>query len=169
MTIPVDLACPTPSAWPHRPSPHRSGARSGHAKRVQTALVAALLSVLTLILFAQEWITRRPKLWRGAASVFWPSPCSVLGWGLNGQLSVVQVVAFVHALLTGFRWETFLIDPGDLPSLELHRARPAVLGTRRLLRLAVPVRGLAGTDQRAAQRLGIRQIEVPQACTNGSG
>ena len=35
----------------------------------------------------------------------------MLGWGLNAQLSIVQVVAFLHALLEGFRWETFLIAP----------------------------------------------------------
>ena len=35
----------------------------------------------------------------------------VLGWGLNGQLSVVQVVAFLNSLLSGFQWETFLIAP----------------------------------------------------------
>jgi NosR/NirI family nitrite reductase transcriptional regulator len=70
-----------------------------------------MLTVLTLILFAQEWITRRPGCGAIGRLAFWPPRFLVLGMGLNGQLSVVQVVAFVHSLLTGFRWETFLIEP----------------------------------------------------------
>ena len=29
----------------------------------------------------------------------------------NAQLSVVNVLTFIHALLSGFRWELFLLDP----------------------------------------------------------
>lgn len=34
-----------------------------------------------------------------------------LGWYCLGQLSVVNVLTFVHALFEGFRWELFLSDP----------------------------------------------------------
>ncbi len=34
-----------------------------------------------------------------------------LGWYSLGQLSVVNVLTFVHALFEGFRWELFLSDP----------------------------------------------------------
>ncbi|MGO4908067.1 4Fe-4S binding protein [Pseudorhodobacter sp. W20_MBD10_FR17] len=80
-------------------------------KRLQTGVVVGMLAVLTLILFAHEWITRRPRLWRVGRIGFLTTTLFVLGWGLNGQLSVVQVVAFIHSLMNGFRWETFLIEP----------------------------------------------------------
>ena len=74
-------------------------------------LTGVMLTVLTLILFAEDGLARRPKLWRGLRLGFLAATFLVLGMGLNGQLSVVQVVAFLHSLLTGFRWETFLVEP----------------------------------------------------------
>jgi polyferredoxin len=34
-----------------------------------------------------------------------------IGWYALAQLSIVQVLTFAHAAMSGFRWETFLIDP----------------------------------------------------------
>jgi polyferredoxin len=34
-----------------------------------------------------------------------------LGWFAGAQLSVVNVLTFVHSLMTGFQWEFFLLDP----------------------------------------------------------
>ena len=34
-----------------------------------------------------------------------------IGWYALGQLSVVNVLTFVHALFQDFRWELFLSDP----------------------------------------------------------
>ena len=34
-----------------------------------------------------------------------------IGFVANAQLSVVNVITFLHALLSGFRWELFLVDP----------------------------------------------------------
>ncbi len=133
------------------------------AKRGETAVVAAMLGCLTLILFAQEWITRRPKLWRYGRMGFLATTLLVLGWGLNGQLSVVQVVAFVHSLLTGFRWETFLIEPvifllwGFVALGLLFWGRGVYCGW------LCPFGALQELLNNAAQRFGIRQIAVPQA------
>ena len=33
------------------------------------------------------------------------------GWIVGGQLSVVNVLTFSHALISEFRWEFFLVDP----------------------------------------------------------
>jgi NosR/NirI family nitrite reductase transcriptional regulator len=133
------------------------------AKRVETGIVIAMLGCLTLILFAQEWITRRSKLWRYGRMTFLATTLLVLGWGLNGQLSVVQVVAFVHSLLNGFRWETFLIEPvifllwGFVALGLLFWGRGVYCGW------LCPFGALQELLNNAAQRLGIRQIAVPQA------
>ena len=81
------------------------------AKKPQIAVVGAMLGVLGLILFGQEWLVRRAGLWRRVRLAYLFVTLLVLGWGLNAQLSIVQVVAFLHALLSGFRWETFLVAP----------------------------------------------------------
>jgi NosR/NirI family nitrite reductase transcriptional regulator len=133
------------------------------AKYAETGLVAAMLGVLTLILFAQDWITRRPRLWRGGRLAFLVSTLFVLGFGINGQLSVVQVIAFIHALLTGFRWETFLIDPvifmlwGFVALGLLFWGRGVYCGW------LCPFGALQELVNVMAQRAGIRQLAVPQA------
>ena len=122
-----------------------------------------MLTVLTLIRFAQERITRRPRLWRIGRLSFLASTFLVLGMGLNGQLSVVQVAAFVHALLTGFRRETFLIEPvicilrGFAALGMLFRGRGVYCGW------LSPFGALQELANAATQRLGVRQPAVPQA------
>ena len=120
------------------------------------------LGTLTLILFAQEWITRRPKLWRRLRLTYLVSTFVILGLLLNGQLSVVQVIAFLHSLLTGFHWETFLIEPvifilwGFVALGMLFWGRGVYCGW------LCPFGALQELLNVAAQKLGVKQIAVPQ-------
>jgi len=132
-------------------------------KRVQTGIVAAMLAILTLVLFAQEWITRRPRLWFISRAGFLTTTLVVLGWGLNGQLSVVQVVAFVHSLLTGFRWETFLIEPVIFLLWSFTALGMLFWGRGVYCGWLCPFGAAQELANLAARRLGVRQIAVPQA------
>ena len=133
------------------------------AKRPQIVIVTLMLTLLTLILFAQEWITRRPRLWRTGRLMFLGSTFLVLGMGLNGQLSVVQVVAFVHSLLTGFRWETFLIEPVIFILWGFTALGMLFWGRGVYCGWLCPFGALQELTNAAAQRLGVKQIAVPQA------
>ncbi len=132
-------------------------------KRVETGIVVAMLAVLTLILFAQEWITRRPKLWLLSRAGFLATTLFVLGWGLNGQLSVVQVIAFVHSLLTGFRWETFLIEPVIFLLWSFTALGMLFWGRGVYCGWLCPFGALQELLNLAARRLGVKQLAVPQA------
>lgn len=99
--LPPASAAGTPPAW----------VEAWERRRLEVAGVGAMLVVLTGILFFQERIVRRPRLWRVGRLAFLSVTLVWLGGVVGGQLSVVQVVAFVQSLLTGFRWETFLIEP----------------------------------------------------------
>jgi len=114
-------------------------------------------------LFLQEFIARRPKLWRWSRIAYLSVTLVWLGWIAGGQLSVVQVVAFLQALLSGFHWETFLIEPvifllwGFVALGLLFWGRGVYCGW------LCPFGALQELTNEAAQRLGVPQLQVPFA------
>ncbi|MFK5997631.1 MAG: 4Fe-4S binding protein, partial [Rhodobacterales bacterium] len=132
-------------------------------KHLAIGIVLAILAVQALALFAQESITRRPVLWRWGRIGFLTTTLLLLGWGLNGQLSVVQVVAFLHSLLTGFHWETFLIDPVIFLLWSFVAMGLLFWGRGVYCGWLCPFGALQELMNLAAVRLGVKQIVVPQA------
>ncbi|SFT38854.1 NosR/NirI family protein [Sedimentitalea nanhaiensis] len=132
-------------------------------KKVAVVTVAAMQVLLTLILLFQESLVRRPRLWRATRLTFLSVTLVWLGWVLNGQLSVVQVIAFLQSLLTGFHWETFLIEPiiftlwGGVALGLLFWGRGVFCGW------LCPFGALQELTNQLAQKLGVRQIAVPHA------
>jgi NosR/NirI family transcriptional regulator, nitrous oxide reductase regulator len=81
------------------------------ANTVLIAVTAIALAALTLIFFFQNWLVRRPTLYGWMRRGFLIFILVGLGWFANAQLSVVNVLTFANALLTGFNWEFFLSAP----------------------------------------------------------
>lgn len=132
-------------------------------KKLAIGIVAAMLGVLGLILLGQEWLVRRPKLWRRLRITYLLTTLLVLGWGLNGQLSVVQVMAFLNALLSGFQWETFLIAPVIFMLWSAVALGLLFWGRGVYCGWLCPFGALQELTNNLAVRLGVRQIAVPQA------
>jgi NosR/NirI family nitrite reductase transcriptional regulator len=162
MTIALPVTLPA-AFRQNPPEPEPLWVQVWQAKLPQAVLVGAMLVVLTGILFAQEWITARPRLWRRLRLGFLATSFLVLGMGLNGQLSVVQVVAFLNALLSGFRWETFLVEPVIFLLWGFAALGLLFWGRGVYCGWLCPFGALQELANAAAQRLGIRQIAVPQA------
>ena len=84
-----------------------------------------------------------------------------LGFIANAQLSIVNVLTFIHALLSGFRWELFLLDPlvfilwGFVAMSLLFWGRGVFCGW------LCPFGALQELINMVAQRLGVRQITIP--------
>ncbi|MFZ1468167.1 MAG: 4Fe-4S binding protein [Paracoccaceae bacterium] len=163
MTIALPYTLPSAYVLPPPPEAEPLWISAWKSKQPQIAIVALMLATLTLILFAQEWITRRPRLWRISRLSFLATTFFVLGMGLNGQLSVVQVVAFLHSLLTGFRWETFLIEPVIFILWGFTALGMLFWGRGVFCGWLCPFGALQELTNAAAQRLGVKQIAVPQA------
>ena len=163
MTVALPYSLPDAFRLAAPPEPEPLWKQAWQAKRPQIAIVGLMLTILTLILFAQEWITRRPRLWRIGRLTFLASTFLILGMGLNGQLSVVQTVAFIHSLLTGFRWETFLIEPVIFILWGFTALGMLFWGRGVYCGWLCPFGALQELANAAAQRLGVRQIAVPQA------
>ncbi|SFW28445.1 NosR/NirI family transcriptional regulator, nitrous oxide reductase regulator [Pseudomonas sp. NFACC04-2] len=82
-----------------------------YQKGVEISGLGAALLVLTAILFFQDSLARRPKLLHWVRRGYLLFTVVFLGGYGLAQLSVVNVLTFVHALFEGFRWELFLTDP----------------------------------------------------------
>lgn len=69
------------------------------------------LFVVTMVLMFQDILVQYPKLLHRLRHAFLVYTVVFIGWYALAQLSVVNVLTFVHAFMTDFRWETFLVDP----------------------------------------------------------
>ncbi|TAK47707.1 MAG: regulatory protein NosR [Xanthobacteraceae bacterium] len=75
------------------------------------AIVAVAIGVLTVIFFFQNVLVSRPRLNVWVRRLYLLFILVWLGWYANAQLSVVNVLTFTTALVTGFNWEYFLTAP----------------------------------------------------------
>ncbi|ABV94914.1 nitrous oxide reductase regulatory protein NosR [Dinoroseobacter shibae DFL 12 = DSM 16493] len=161
-TIPVDYSLPAAFLLPDAAPDTPLWQTVWQDKRPEIAGVATMLAVLTLILFAQESFVSRPRLYRAGRIAFLATTLVWLGWGINGQLSVVQIVAFLHSLLSGFRWETFLIDPVIFMLWSFVALGLLFWGRGVYCGWLCPFGALQELTNRAAQALRVPQIAVPQ-------
>ncbi len=67
-------------------------------------IVSLILAALTTILVFQDAVTRDRRRYRVIRPAFLGVTLLWIGWYAGGQLSVVNVLTFVHSLLTDFRW-----------------------------------------------------------------
>ncbi|GAB0058272.1 Ion-translocating oxidoreductase complex subunit G [Candidatus Magnetaquicoccaceae bacterium FCR-1] len=74
-------------------------------------VLAVSLIFLTMIFFFQELLVTHPRLVAWLRRGFLLFSVLFIGGYAQAQLSVVNVFTFLHALMGGFRWEFFLIDP----------------------------------------------------------
>ena len=82
-----------------------------YQKQFQIVVLGVGIAVLLFILFFQDWLVQKPKMMRWIRHAFLTYTLFFIGWYALGQLSIVNVLTFVNSLISGFKWETFLIDP----------------------------------------------------------
>jgi NosR/NirI family transcriptional regulator, nitrous oxide reductase regulator len=77
----------------------------------EIAALLIMLFVLYLVMVLHDFAARRPKLLRRFRVGFLITTLLGLGFIMNAQLSVVNVLTFIQSLLTEFHWDFFLLDP----------------------------------------------------------
>lgn len=131
------------------------------ARRFEIAVLAVMLVGLAGILIFQRAIVARIRFYYRLRTVYLLLTFVFLGLIANAQLSVVNVLTFFHALLSGFRWELFLLDPmvfilwGFVAVSMLFWGRGVFCGW------LCPFGALQELINALARRIGIRQIELP--------
>lgn len=81
------------------------------AKLPEIVVLLVALGVLTLIFFFQDWLVKRPVLVDRVRIGFLAFTLFGVGWYANAQLSVVNILAVFNALVSGFDWSYFLMEP----------------------------------------------------------
>ena len=82
-----------------------------YQKDFQIGVLGVGLVVLFAIMFFQDYLVRYPKLLHRVRMGYLTFTVVFIGWYTLGQLSIVNVLTFVHSLINGFSWELFLSDP----------------------------------------------------------
>ena len=101
-------AAPIPAVSPD-PSPDWQWA--WEERRLSIVLLVVALGLLMLTLCFQDWLVRYRRgfaIWRVSFLLF---TLVFIGWAWQGQLSVLNLFAFVRNLAGGFTWDSLLLDP----------------------------------------------------------
>lgn len=133
------------------------------ARTVEIVLLAAMLVVLAAILFAHDVLVRDVRRYQAMRLAFLSVTLAYLGFYAGAQLSVVNVITFVHAVLSGFRWEQFLLDPLIFGLWSFVALVLLFWGRGVFCGWLCPFGALQELANKGARRLGVRQLELPWA------
>jgi len=129
----------------------------------QIGVILAALLLLTVILFMQDKLTQHPNFLKKLRHGYLIFTVVFIGWYALGQLSVVNVLTFVHALVQDFRWELFLTDPVIFILWTFTAASILLWGRGVFCGWLCPFGALQELINEAARKLKIRQYDVPFA------
>jgi NosR/NirI family transcriptional regulator, nitrous oxide reductase regulator len=129
---------------------------------IEIALLVAGLVFLTLVLVFQDWLARHPTLLRKLRNGFLVYTLVFIGWYALAQLSVVNVLTFVHSIMHGFQWQSFLIEPLMFILWSFVAVTLLLWGRGVYCGWLCPFGALQELSFQIGQRFGVRAFEMPQ-------
>ncbi|MFC3681356.1 transcriptional regulator NosR [Bacterioplanoides pacificum] len=134
-----------------------------YQKSFQIGVLISALLVLLVILFLQDYFASKPRFLHWLRRGYLMFTVFFIGWYCLGQLSIVNVLTFVHALMQDFRWELFLSDPVIFILWAFTAATILLWGRGVFCGWLCPFGALQELINEAARKLKIRQFELPFA------
>jgi NosR/NirI family transcriptional regulator, nitrous oxide reductase regulator len=130
---------------------------------VSIAVLGLGLAALTVILLLQDVISRRRRVHRVVRIAFLLWTLVWLGWYAGAQITVVNLITYIHTLVTDFRWDYLLADP--LVAILSAFTLIALLfwGRAAFCGWLCPFGALQELVSNAAQWLRIPQLTIPAA------
>lgn len=131
------------------------------ANAVSIGITAFAILALTGIFFFQDALVRRPQTFVWVRRAYLTFTLVWLGWYANAQLSVVNVLTFTNALISGFNWEFFLAAPLIFILWSAIAAALLFWGRGPFCGWLCPFGALQELTNTIAQWLKVPQIKVP--------
>ena len=82
-----------------------------YAKQVPVTILIISMVLILIVIFLQDWLVKFPRFLHTFRRAFLIYTVLFVGWYSLGQVSVVNVLTFMKALMSDFHWQTFLLDP----------------------------------------------------------
>ncbi|MDH3673404.1 MAG: 4Fe-4S binding protein [Gammaproteobacteria bacterium] len=128
----------------------------------QIVMLSIGLIVLMLVLVFQDWLSCRPSLLWYVRNGYLLFTVVFIGWYALAQLSVFNVLTFIHVLLREFNWEAFLINPMIFILWGFVAVTLLLWGRGIFCGWLCPYGALQEFVQQIAQRLRVPQLEFPE-------
>lgn len=129
----------------------------------ELAGLVLMLFFLTVILFGEDALTRRRILYRRVRIGFLVLTVLFLGLYAGAQISIVNVLTFTHTLLSGFKWDLFLLDPLVFILWSFVAVTLLFWGRGVFCGWLCPFGALQELLNEVASKLGVKQLEIPWA------
>jgi NosR/NirI family nitrous oxide reductase transcriptional regulator len=82
-----------------------------YAKQIPVTILIISMILIIIVIFLQDWLVKFPRFLHTFRRAFLIYTVLFVGWYSLGQVSIVNVLTFMKALMSDFHWETFLLDP----------------------------------------------------------
>lgn len=132
-------------------------------KSFSVSVLVISLVFLSAVIFMQDWLVRYPRLLHNIRRGFLIYTVLFIGWYALGQLSIVNVFTFTHAVMGDFRWELFLMDPVIFILWGFTAASILLWGRGIFCGWLCPFGALQELINELSRKLKIKQYELPFA------
>lgn len=153
-----------PEAYVDRPAPaveRPIWVQVWYEKAFQIGVLGVGLLVLTGVMLFQDVLVRYPRILEPLRIGFLFYTLFFIGWYSLAQLSVVNILTFVHSLITNFSWSSFMIDPLLFILWSFVAVSLLLWGRGVYCGWLCPFGALQDLVNKAARKLGVKQIKVP--------